>query len=145
MSERVYQLEFTIKYNIRHVYLIGCNFIFGGKIRLFMSDMEWRWVEGKSFSYKSYSLFLQTLINSILHFIICTSFLDVCFQEVKENWRETMGMVGWIILLVLFLPSDEAANLPSTKLIKDFASAHQLNNVILHYINHLPSLDLAKW
>ena len=49
MSERVYQLEFTIKYNIWHVYLIGWNFIFGGKIRFSMSNMEWRWLEGKSF------------------------------------------------------------------------------------------------
>ena len=49
MSERVYQLEFTIKYNFRHVYLICCNFIFGGKIRFFMSDVEWRWQVGKSF------------------------------------------------------------------------------------------------
>ena len=48
-SERVYQLEFTIKYNIRHVYLIGCNFNFGGKVRFFMFNVEWRKFEGKRF------------------------------------------------------------------------------------------------
>ena len=61
MLERVYQLEFAIKYNIRHVYLIGCNFIFGGKIRFSMFNVEWRWLEGKSFYWKTVSLFLQTL------------------------------------------------------------------------------------
>ena len=58
MSERVYQLDFTIKYNFKHVYLICCNFIFGGKIRFFMSDVEWRWQVGKSFFFqKSISVF----------------------------------------------------------------------------------------
>ena len=61
MSERVYQLEFTIKYNFRHVYLICCNFIFGGKIRFFMSDVEWRWQVGKSFFFKNQSLFFESL------------------------------------------------------------------------------------
>ena len=61
MSERVYQLEFTVKYNIRHGYLICCNFIFGGKIRFFMFNVEWRRLEGKSFYLKIVSLFLQTL------------------------------------------------------------------------------------
>ena len=75
MSERVYQLEFTIKYNFRHVYLICCNFIFGGKIRFFMSDVEWRWQVGKSFFFKNQSLFFESLVGCFvsllgMHFIV---------------------------------------------------------------------------
>ena len=70
MSERVYQLEFTIKYNFRHVYLICCNFIFGGKIRFFMSDVEWRWQVGKSFFFKNQSLFFESLsYHNVCHYL----------------------------------------------------------------------------
>ena len=39
----------------------GCNKDFGGKIRFFMSNVEWRWLVGKSFYERIFSLFLQTL------------------------------------------------------------------------------------
>ena len=87
MSERVYQLEFTIKYNFKHVYLICCNFIFGGKIRFFMSDVEWRWQVGKSFFFKNQSLFFESLVITPTHFsqkivswtvLVCWNGWDIC-------------------------------------------------------------------
>ena len=66
MSDRSYQLDFTIKYNIKYVYLIDGNLIFGGKFRFFMSDVEWRRYEGKSFSLKKQSLFLESLVEMII-------------------------------------------------------------------------------
>ena len=86
MSDRSYQLDFTIKFNIKHVYLIDCNLIFGGKFRFFMSDVEWRRYEGKSFSLKKQSLFLESLINTLASkFIVMKS---NCQLDLMANrWR----------------------------------------------------------
>ena len=87
MSKTVYQLEFTIKYNFRHVYLIYCNFIFGGKIRFFMSDVEWRWQVGKSFFFKNQSLFFESLVSSIY-----LSIRGLRFCSIPKGGLHLMGL-----------------------------------------------------
>ena len=114
MSERVYQLEFTIKYNFRHVYLICCNFIFGGKIRFFMSDVEWRWQVGKSFFFKNQSLFFESLdrkspsVNTVFWndmYVTCT-WLEYLWSCMVVSQHQNHGIIWFLVFKFWFMPWD---------------------------------------